>query len=61
MSDNNDNSGCALIFIISMVLSFFTALIHDAMNNNLGWLILEIVIFPIAVVRGYFIWLAAIF
>lgn len=62
MSENGtEKGGCAGIFYISMVLSLLTALIHDAMNNNIGWLILEIVIFPIAILRGCFIWLRALF
>jgi len=41
-----------LIFGIFLFVLWLTAIIHDASNNLIGWLIAEIFLFPIGIIRG---------
>ncbi len=55
-NSQEDNMGCVLILYLIPILSFGTAVIHDASNNQIGWLILDLLIFPLGILRGFFIW-----
>jgi len=46
-----------VIFSVVPILALLTALIHDASHSRLGWLILELVVFPIGIIRGIGIWI----
>lgn len=46
-----------IVLSVVPITALLTALIHDASNSRIGWLILELVIFPIGVLRGIGIWL----
>lgn len=48
-----------LIGIFAFVL-WVTAVIHDASNNIIGWLIADIFVFPVGVIRGALIFFGGI-
>lgn len=41
-----------LVFGLFMFVLWISAVIHDASNSLIGWLIADIFVFPIGVVRG---------
>ena len=45
-----------VLFSVVPILALLTALIHDASHNRVGWLILELVFFPLGILRGIGIW-----
>ncbi|WP_201534899.1 hypothetical protein [Psychrobacter ciconiae] len=61
MKETSGGEKALIVLYFSLPLSLITALIYDASNDRIGWLILDIVLFPIGILRGYFIWLAFLF
>ena len=43
--------GEVISYVIVLIL-WITAIVHDASHNILGWLIADILIFPLGVIRG---------
>lgn len=38
-------------------LALLTAIIHDAMNDRVAWVIVDLLLFPLGVLRGFWLWL----
>lgn len=51
----------ATIFVIALyiaiVLAWLTAIVHDASSAIYGWLVVDIFVCPLGVLRGVGIWL----
>ena len=50
----------ALSLIVGYALvigGFFTSVVQDAMHSRLVWVIVDILVSPVGVVRGWLIWL----
>ena len=54
------DSFLGLIFGLFCFVMWLTAVIHDASNNIIGWLIADIFVFPVGVVRGALIFFGGI-
>lgn len=56
---NKDSSGnfFAFIFFLLPILALGTSVVHDASNDRIGWLIVDLVVFPLGVLRGFYLWL----
>lgn len=52
---NNLSSLIAVLLYVFMIVCFFTAIVVDAMHSRAVWVIVDILISPIAVVRGFLI------
>ena len=52
---NNSAVLIATLFYICVIVCFFTAVVVDAMHSRAIWVIVDILISPIAVVRGFLI------
>jgi hypothetical protein len=52
--------GIGLIYwvIVSVLVAFFvTALVHDAQARRWVWLVADLMIPPVAVIRGFLVWI----
>lgn len=48
----------SLFVVYVLVLGgFFTSVIHDAMHSLIVWVIVDILVSPVGIVRGWLIWL----
>lgn len=50
----------ALILLVVCIATWLTSVIHDAMNAVYGWLVVDIFVSPLGVIRGALIWLGAV-
>jgi hypothetical protein len=49
-------AGCAIVFIyIAGIVALITAIVSDAMHSRIAWVLVDIFVFPIGVVRGFLI------
>lgn len=50
----------AIAFYVASFGGWLTSIIKDASNDRMGWVVADVIVFPMGVLRGFGMWLGLI-